>query len=123
MAMAHLTSMMMTWMATDGLTKWRISVEKTHKMHPVLQSIPMEMACVITSTAMMTMIHSLTQMKSCVTLIQKTNSLYRSMMTTMESVMLYNLIETLTDGQMALKNHVALTQMMHPVYLLILMAT
>ena len=115
--------MMTTWMVTDGLTKWRISVERNHKMLQAHLLIQMETVCVTTSTAMMTMIHSSTQKKSCVTLIHKTNRLFQSMMITMVFVMLCNLIETLTDGLTVLKNPVALTQMMHPVYLLILMAT
>ena len=85
--------------------------------------IQMETVCVTTSTAMMTMIHSSTQKKSCVTPIHKTNRLFQSMMITMVFVMLCNLIETLTDGLTVLKNHVALTLMTHPVCQLTLMAT
>ena len=121
--MEHLMFMMMTWTATDGLTKWKTSVEKILQMLPAHLSIPMVITCATTSTVMMTMIHSLTQMKSCVTLIQKTNSLFQSMLIMTEYVTLYNPIETLTDGQMALKNPVALTLIMHQVCLLIQMAT
>ena len=123
MEMEYLTSMTMTWMEMVGPMRWRTSVVKTQETLPVHLKILMAMACVTTSIVTMTTIHSLTLKRLCVTLTQRTNSLFQSMMTTMEFVMLYNLIETWMDGQMVQKNPVALTQMMHPVFLLILTVT